>query len=193
MQFSKLHFLIFIAIIIIIVIANFLLPKEEVFIEEDITNQVTEEKYIYVHIDGAVNEPGIKEIKEGTRLFELIEMAGGIKEEADISRLNLSSVLKDEQKIIVPYTINIEEQADSFSQKNNSKIQKSQSIQNALININYANVSELCNLAGIGTSTAQKIINYRDENGLFNSIEDIQKVSGIGQAKFDKIKDNITI
>ncbi len=196
MQISKPKILIGFLVIILVIIVSLLLPKEEVFLQEEIYEpQETKEKFIYVHIDGAINNPGIKEVVEGTRLFELIELAGGETEDADLSRLNLASILKDEQKIIVPYAI-IEEESNSPISSNNSAIttsKKSNSSISKIININYASVSELTALAGIGEAMAKRIVEYRDENGLFNSIEDIMNVSGIGEAKFNKIKDDITI
>ncbi len=95
----------------------------------------------------------------------------------------------------MPYAI-IEEESNSPISSNNSAIttsKKSNSSISKIININYASVSELTALAGIGEAMAKRIVEYRDENGLFNSIEDIMNVSGIGEAKFNKIKDDITI
>ena len=155
---------------------------------------VEEPSYIYVHIDGAIVNPGIKKVEVGTRLFELINLSGGETKEADISRLNLASVLKDEQKIVVPYKI--VEDKENLTSSNNVAISQANSKEensNLLININYANSEELQKLNGIGVSMANKIISYRDENGYFNSIEEIKNVSGIGEAKFNKIRENITI
>ena len=186
MQISKRHILIGVAFVFLIIFSKVFLPqKEKIISEDDFQIENTKEDYIFVHIDGAVLNPGVKEVKEGTRIFELIELAGGALEEADTSRLNLASVLKDEQKVIVPYLIT--EEASDYSikyQSNNSS---------NFININYANLAELQKLSGIGASMAQKIIDYRNENGLFNSIEDIKNVSGIGEAKYNKIKDDITV
>ena len=108
-----------------------------------------------------------------------------------MSRLNLSSILKDEQKIIIPYKV------EEIIQDTNTQIAKSINTTNNNstfpININYASQTELQSLSGIGPAMALKIITYRDENGLFNNIEDIKNVSGIGEAKYNKIKDDITI
>ncbi len=189
MNITKIHIIIGILVVLFLIILRLFLPQEETFITE-INDSQTEEKTIFVHIDGAVQNPGIKEVKEGTRIFELIELSGGETENADISRLNLASVLKDEQKVIVPYKITEEDQTiNTFS----TNYQLKQNSNTKIININYASLQELQALSGIGVSMAQKIISYRDENGLFNSIEEIKNVSGIGEAKFEKIKDNITI
>ncbi len=165
MNLSKKHLLIGIAVILILVILKLFLPQEETFITEKTTEE-EKENYIYVHIDGAVQNPGIKEVKEGTRVFELLELAGGELEEADVSRLNLASVLKDEQKIIVPYKVSEEENGTIQNLSYNSSVKSTSKI----ININYANAQELQTLQGIGRSMAQKIIDFRNENGLFNSI-----------------------
>ena len=114
---------------------------------------------------------GIKKVKKGTRLFELIDISGGELENADLSRVNLSSILKDEQKIIIPYKI-----IESSEEKNNSSSNVI-SNQKTLININYASQNDLEKLTGIGPSMAKRIIDYRNENGLFNSIEDIKNIS----------------
>lgn len=172
-------------------------PQEK-FIEDENVNsefeieteaEIINKKIIYVHIDGAVIIPGIKEVEEGTRIFELIEIAGGLAEDADISKINLASVLKDEQKIIVPYIVKevINNSSSNTTSAKSTKANKSQ----LPININYATFEEFQLLNGIGPSMAQKIIDYREENGFFNSIEDIKNVSGIGEAKFNKIKDDI--
>jgi len=173
-------------------------PREN-FIEDENVNsefdieteaEIINKKTIYVHIDGAVIIPGIKEVEEGTRIFELIEIAGGLAEDADISKINLASVLKDEQKIIVPYIVKEEVINNSSSNTTSAKSTKANKSQ-LPININYATFEEFQLLNGIGPSMAQKIIDYREENGFFNSIEDIKNVSGIGEAKFNKIKDDI--
>ena len=121
---------------------------------------------------------GIFEVEDGTRVYQIIEMAGGTTEDADISRINLAKIVVDEEKINVPAKVVLEE-----SEESNSKI----------VNINSASVEKLSSLNGIGKSTAEKIVKYREENGYFNTIEDIMNVSGIGESKFNSIKDNIEV
>ena len=179
------------AFIVLTIVGAFYLPKEETFIELKTGDELSGDfikQVIYVHIEGAINNPGVKEVPIGTRLFELIEIADGAKEDADISRLNLSSILKDEQKIVVPYKISESEQKTTINYTSYTS-----SNSQVLVDINYASQSELEKLTGIGPSMAQKIIKYREENGCFNSIEDIKNVSGIGEAKYEKIKDEITV
>lgn len=160
------------------------------------------EEMIFVHIEGAINFPGIKEVPKGTRLFEVIEVAGGTTVDADVSKVNLASIVKDEQKIYVPFleNENITNRNDEVINPNANKYDsnaynKKEGFENnhELININYATEEELQNLEGIGPSMAKKIIEYREQNGYFSSIEEIKNVSGIGESKYNKIKDNITI
>lgn len=182
------------AFIVLTLIGYYLLPKDEIIIQTNSSVAENENYFsgnqekknnIFVHIEGAINFPGIKEVPEGTRLFELIELAGGETENADVSKVNLASVLKDEQKIYIPFLImDIEIDND---------LNLDSSFQNEMININYATEEELQTLSGIGPSMAKKIIAYRDENGYFNSIEDIMNVTGIGENKYNKIRNNITI
>ena len=139
--------------------------------------------YIYVHIDGAVNNPGIKKIIKGTRLFELIEYSSGEKEEADLSKVNLSTILKDEQKIFIPFK-------DIYDFQLLDEQTKTKTFS---ININKASVSDLIALPGVGEKVAQKIINYRNGQGYFNSIEELKNISGIGESKFNQIQEYITI
>lgn len=186
------------ALIVLTIIGYFSLPKNEIYLtnEKEISGEYlenTKEELIYVHIEGAIENPGVKEVKKGTRIFELIEISGGALDEADLSRINLANVLKDEQKIMIPYKIEELEQKEIVSNSKVSKNEINTYSNSKLVNINYSNLEELMTLSGIGKTMAQRIIDYRDENGLFNSIEDIKSVSGIGEAKFNKIKDNITI
>ena len=134
---------------------------------------------ICVYVVGEVNSPGVFEVDDGMRIHEVIELAGGITENADVSRINLAKILDDEEKITVPKKIIIDENVESED--------------SGLININSASAEKLSTLDGIGKSTAEKIIRYREENGYFNSIEDLINVSGIGESKFNAIKDDIEV
>ena len=143
---------------------------------------ISEYGKIAVYLSGAVNNPGIYNFKEGIRLEEALSIMGGIKLEADISKLNLSKVLYDSEKIVIPYIQH--EQIEVDNNENLSDTQK--------VNINEATENELMTLSGIGKITAKKIIEYR-KNGNFEAVEDIKKVPGIGDSKFDKIKDKIAV
>lgn len=214
MKIKAKHILIVGAFIVLTLVGYILLPKDEIVIDtneeiklSDLDDNVEEHlKTIFVHIEGAVNSPGIKEVPKGTRIFEVIEMADGETADADISKINLASILKDEQKIVVPYKIIVDEtlnkvqeqaqaqsknQAQSQSTKDKTSSSTAESV--VFVNLNSADINELQKLVGIGPSMAQKILDYREENGYFNSIEEIKNVSGIGEAKFEKIKDNISV
>ena len=171
------YVLITIAFVALCIVGYFVMPKNDTI---EINNDNEVQDNIFIHIEGEVNNPGLIEVKYGTRLYELIEKAGGATENADTSRVNLSSILSDEQKVIIPSKIVVSNE-------------KNQEEQDVLININTASIEKLMKLDGIGEGTAKKIIKYRDENGYFNVIDDLKKVSGIGENKFNGLKDDITI
>ena len=163
--------------------------------------QETKEEKIVVHITGAVNKEGIIELEENARLADAIEKAGGTKENADIKNINLATILEDGMKVHIPTVeetqtnnenINVENNANSQINPGTKEVTSNTKTQGK-ININTATEEELDTLPGIGPSTASKIIDYRKENGKFKSVEEIKEVSGIGDAKYEKIKKLITI
>lgn len=158
--------------------------------EEELDKQDTEEKIekkeIVVHIAGCVMNPGIVKLEENSRICDAIDMAGGVTNDADISKINLAYTLEDGMKIYVPSINEQEINEENIEQSTNSQI-------NEKINLNNANKLEIEKIPGIGTITAQKIIDYRKENGKFKSIEDIKNVKGIGENKFEKIKEYICV
>ena len=155
--------------------------KEEVIDEE-----------IIVHITGEVANEGIIKIKKDSRLADVIEEAGGTTEEADLSKVNLAYQVKDGQKIYIP-NIKDKEIQEYITEEAGDSIIIEQKESKSKVNINTATQTELETLSGIGPSTALKIINYREENGKFKKIEDIKNVPGIGEAKFENIKEEICI
>ena len=166
------------------------------FLDEEIeeTNEIEEDKIkeeaedtIIVHIAGAVQNEGIVEIKEGARISDVIEKAGGLREDASLKNINLAYIVEDGQKIYIP-TKQEDEDVDIEQNTTGEVNQQSQKI-----NINTASKEKLQELSGIGEATAQKIINYREENGKFQTIEDIKNVSGIGTSKFNQFKDEICV
>ena len=174
-----------------------------------------EGKEIYVDIKGEVNFPGTYLIKENKRVKDVIDMAGGLTENADTSVINLSKKLQDEMVIIVYSTREVQNFKQTKEKENNAldacKYSEDYGLENdaciesqtdktsgdskttAIININSATKEDLMTLSGIGESKADDIINYRNTNGGFKNIEDIKNVKGIGDAVFAKIKDRITI
>ena len=185
---------------------NVLIPEEEKILEdeenanEDETIEEVEEKNIMVHITGAVKNEGVVYLDSDSRVINAIEEAGGATQEADLSKINLVFPLEDGMKIYIPSiyddeNIENEIEEDEYITKSSDEIISEQSSKEAesKVNINKATQTELETLPGIGPSTALKIIEYRENEGKFKKIEDIKEVSGIGEAKFEKIKDFIEI
>ena len=130
------------AFVIFTIIGYKMLPEEEIVIQ---TNQGEEKNKIYVHIEGCVYNPGIIEVEYGTRIYELIQLAGGETEDADLSRINLASIVQDEQKVNIPKRIEFEEKNTNNGYKTVSNVNASAS--KTLININMATIDELKNLS----------------------------------------------
>jgi competence protein ComEA len=147
---------------------------------------------IQVHVAGAVVRPGLYDLPEGSRVMDAIDAAGGFVAEADKNSLNLAARVEDAQRLDVPYVAGfVPEDNQSFTVITEGT--PSSSTGSELVDINTASLAELDKLPGIGPTTAQKIIEYRDVAGPFATIEDIVNVSGIGAATFDEIKDLITV
>ena len=157
-----------------------------------------ETEKIAIHIIGEVKKEGIVYLEKGSRIVDAIKEAGGATKEADLSQINLAYELQDGQKIYIP---NKNEKISEYITRssgnnviiegNNSSVQ-TEGKENK-VNINTANLNELDSLPGIGPSLAKRIIEYREENGNFKSIEELQNVKGIGDAKYSDIKDNVTV
>ncbi|MFR2533943.1 MAG: helix-hairpin-helix domain-containing protein [Clostridia bacterium] len=160
-----------------------------------------EEKQIKVHIMGQVQNQGIVNLKEGARVIDAVEAAGGMTNQADMSKINLAYVLEDGQKIYIPSMEEKEKEVYISKENGDNVITGGKHVTNnaqskegkLMVNINTANQSELEQLPGIGAAIASRIIAYRNENGNFKSIEDVKNVSGIGNAKFNNIKEYISI
>lgn len=205
--------------IFIIFITNYfnqteIVNAEPIIEEKENVEEVIEEEKIKVEIKGAVNGPGVYELDQNSRVIDVINVAGGLTESADISLINLSKKLTDEMVIII-YT------KEEIQNYNSSKIkteyvyievnncpdpindacikeyedekEDSSDKSNNIININTATIEELTTLSGIGESKAKLIIEYREQNGKFKTIEELSNVKGIGESLIEKIKDNITI
>lgn len=175
--------------------------KEEIKTNDQIENnsnerQLEKNENIIVHVSGAVNKEGIVEVKNNSRIIDAIDKAGGLKDEADITNINLAYIIEDGMKIHIPSkeekesTIIVESNIDSGTVEQSNEIKSNN---NKKININTATKTDLETLPGIGESTALKIIEYRKEKGKFKLIEDIKQVNGIGENKFNKIKELITV
>lgn len=157
-----------------------------------------ETEKIAIHIIGEVKKEGIVYLEAGSRIVDAIKEAGGATKEADLSQINLAYELQDGQKIYIPNKNEKISEYITMSSGNNVIIEENNSSAETerkenKVNINTANVNELDNLPGIGPSLAQRIIEYREENGNFKSIEELQNVKGIGDTKYSDIKDIVTI
>ncbi len=167
---------------------------------ENSNETVEENNKIVVHITGEVNYPGVVVLKEGARVVDAIEAGGGETDKADLGSLNLAYMLSDGEKIYVPNKEETSQEnqereyitsakADSEQSENGAKSTGT----NLKININTAKQEELTQITGVGESTAKKIIEYRTQNGKFKSIEDIKNIPGIGDSKFNAMKEEITV
>lgn len=157
--------------------------------KEDDAEQVEDAvpEVVVVDIDGAVVSPSVVELPVGSRVADAIEHAGGLTDDADVSTVNRASVLSDGQKIHIP---SVEEGSSQILADASGSVD---SQTQAPININLAGLDELDELPGVGPATAQAILDDRTQNGPFASIEDIMRVSGIGEAKFEKMRSCICV
>lgn len=188
----------------------------KVVLEED--NDKKENKTIFIDIKGEVVNPGVYELNENERVIDAVNKAGGFTDNAYTRYINLSKKLSDENVIIInnineiediksrknleviketENTITITEKDiisnDYIESKTDSKSNTSSSEKlNTIVNINTATKEELAKINGIGESTALKIIEYRESNGKFEKVEDLKNVKGIGDKKYEQIKDYIT-
>ena len=155
-----------------------------------------------IHVTGEVKNPGVVKVKQGSRIEDIIEAAGGLTENADITNVNLAFEVEDGMKIRIPSNDEGNENEgniiEHYITQDSGKgviVSEDKSSENLslVININTANETELEQLPGIGASIAGRIIDYRNKNGKFKAIEDIKNVTGIGETKFEKIKDFIKV
>lgn len=156
-------------------------------------------KEITVYISGQVAKEGVVTLSSDKRLADAVEKLGGLTKNADTNNINLAMKLEDEKHYIIPKEGEvIQNNSDSTqvtsNKDNNSSNNATQSdSQGSKININTADLKQLDNIPGVGEATANKILSYRDENGEFKSIEEIKNVNGIGDKKFENMKDLICV
>lgn len=171
-------------------------------IEDDAENEVNnedekrkeDEEKIKVYVVGEVNEPGVVELTKGARIEDAIEAAGGAKKQANLKVINLAHCVEDEERIYVP-NINEKEPEIEYVSKEGGSEREDKTIkqENIKVNINTGGTEELKKLPGVGDSLAQRIIDYRKENGNFKTAEDLKNVSGIGDKKFESMKKFIVL
>lgn len=141
---------------------------------------------VFVDVSGCVKHPGVYEVTSTSRVFEVIEKAGGVTKDADTSSINQAEPVTDGQKINVP-------DKKSGSPVQGSSAAAEQQSPDGKVNINTADSEELQKIPGVGPVTAENIISYRESNGSFKSIDDIKNVSGIGEKTFEKMKSTIVL
>ena len=142
---------------------------------------------LFCDIGGAVNEPGVYSLPEGSRLCDLIDLAGGLRDDADISSVNRALILSDGAMIRIP--VRGEETVSQEASNWYSAAEDTSGTR--LININTSGPEELQLIPGVGPAIAGRIIEYRESNGPFQTIEEIRSVKGIGEKTYEKIKDHI--
>lgn len=142
--------------------------KEIIFNEKPIV----EKEYIKVDIKGAVMFPGVYSVEDGALLIDVVNMAGGFTNDVDIEKINLVALVSNNQMIFIP---------------------KVEELNNKLININTASIKDLTTLPGIGETKASKIIEYRNKNGSFTSVEQLLNVEGITKSIYEEIKTMVTL
>lgn len=182
--------------------------KEDASDEEKSTESLEQEapSNIMVHVCGAVLCEGVYELTAGSRVIDAVQSAGGFSEDADPSYVNQAQVLDDGVKLRIPTRTetaelsktdekseNVDEQTDAGITGGATKSVDQSDSSSVKVNLNTASEQELCTIPGIGPGKAQKILEYRNDNGKFGTIEDIMKVSGIKEKFFAKIKDYICV
>lgn len=161
----------------------FVYENTETLNEVKDVKEVSEVNKFYVEIKGEVIKPDVYEMEEGSIVKDLIDKAGGLKSEANINNINRADKLKENQLIIIPNVNNEEENI----------ILKFTSEKDELININTGGISDLMEINGVGEAKAKNIIDYREKNGEFKTIEEIKNIDGIGDKTFEKMKDTIKV
>ncbi len=177
---------------------------------EEVEVLQSEPEIVFVELKGAINSPGVYSFTEGTRLFEAIDAAGGLSEDANIDYLNRTRILEDQTLVIILTNAEIQSRIDEqLILEHEQSVLETVSVQTVvegaddcsavssqnqeLVSINNASASQLETLPGIGESKANDIILYRTQNNGFTSIDELLNVNGIGQATLDKIKEFISL
>jgi len=154
--------------------------------KKEIAKKFSSSSKIYVDVKGAVYKPGMYCLTNDKRVNDVIKMAGGLTEQADVKQVNYALKLVDQMVIYIPQIGEVVANNISATSSSNSKTDKK-------VNLNIATLEELQTLTGIGAKKAQKIIDYRETNGLFTKIDDLQNVNGFGAKTVEKLKDNLMV
>lgn len=154
-------------------------------------SQTEESGVVVVYVCGAVNEPGVYELKAGSRAADALEAAGGMRSDAQNDIWNLAQEVTDGQQIRIPF---IGEEASVVQEaQQDARTTGNESFDESKVNLNTANAQQLMTVPGIGQAKADSIIKYREKNGRFSSVEEIMQIEGIKQGIFEKIKDYICV
>ena len=172
--------------------AEYFTNEEPVPVISAQTQAKSKEQLITVYVSGAVARPGLYELPAGIRAQEAVEAAGGFTEAANQEKVNLAKKLKDGSQVNVPALKGSKKAITGTNASAGTASIGSQQKQVGLVNINTASITELDSLPGVGEVTAQRIVEYRQQHS-FTRIEDIMQVKGIGEAKFNKMKNRITV
>lgn len=161
----------------------------------DDTQTAGSDKKCFVYICGAVNVPGVYEVEQNARLYEVVEAAGGLREDAAEESVNQARQIEDGEMIRI---LTQEEAAQAGDEEAGEGAENGVKAETAndsdgRINLNLATVAELMTLPGIGQAKADSIVRYREKNGAFSSIEEIKQVEGIKEGVYNRIKDNIKV
>lgn len=148
-----------------------------------------QEPLIYVQVSGAVNEPGVYALPQGSRVFQAIELAGGVNGEADVQSMNQARPLADGEMICI---LTAKEAAQAAEAQEVSG-GEDQPVDDGKVNLNTATKEELMQLPGIGAAKAERILAWREENGSFAQIEDLMKIEGIKEGVFSKVEDCVKV
>ncbi len=152
-----------------------------------------ESEACYVYVCGAVEAPGVYMLNTGDRIYEAIALAGGLTEEANTSTVNQAEMVSDGQMIFVPTREEAAAGIVSVSEMGVENTSEQESVPDGKVNLNTATLAELMTLSGIGESKAQSILDYRNKNGAFSSVEEIMNVDGIKEGLYNRIKDSIRV
>lgn len=172
--------------------AEYFTNEEPAPVISEQTQDKSKEQLITVYVSGAVARPGLYELPAGIRAQEVVEAAGGFTEAANQEKVNLAKKLKDGSQVNVPALKGSKKAITGTNASAGTASIGSQQKQAGLVNINTASITELDSLPGVGEVTAQRIVEYRQQHS-FTRIEDIMQVKGIGEAKFNKMKDRLTV
>ncbi|MBP2100141.1 helix-hairpin-helix domain-containing protein [Enterococcus rivorum] len=158
------------------------------------TKQIKKEQNldIFVDVKGAVKNPGMYEVQGAMRVWDVVGLAGGVKENADTKQVNFSQRISDQMVIYIPVHGEVLPEILKEVSNENNQDKENNSTMNK-IDLNKASETELQALTGVGGKKAQEIIRYREQKGGFKSVEDLKNISGIGEKTFEKLKDQITV